>query len=119
MSHSTALHAQPRRRALRPARGAQLDLMEELRLALRRGQLRLAYQPIHRMRGAAPARGPRALPRAGRDGHGHQWSPCCEPSVPPWKWLDSDTWVSELSCMFSTTLPPLLEDTTTAWVPIT
>ncbi len=52
MSHSTALHAQPRRRALRPARGAQLDLMEELRLALRRGQLRLAYQPIHRMRGA-------------------------------------------------------------------
>ncbi|WP_297908205.1 EAL domain-containing protein [Thiomonas sp.] len=55
MSHSTALPAEPRRRALRPARGAQPDLMDELRLALRRGQLRLAYQPIHRMRGADPS----------------------------------------------------------------
>ncbi len=46
-----ATAAPPRRRALRPARGAQRQLLDELRHAAHRGQLRLAYQPIHSLRG--------------------------------------------------------------------
>ncbi len=44
--------ATPRRRAPRPARGGQRQLVDELRHAAHRGQLRLAYQPIHSLRGA-------------------------------------------------------------------
>ncbi len=51
MDPVAASSAPPRRRALRPARGTQRQLLDELRHAAHRGQLRLAYQPIQSLRG--------------------------------------------------------------------
>ena len=54
MSVSIAARARQRAWAARRGRAAQRQLLDELRHAAHRGQLQLAYQPIHAMRGAAP-----------------------------------------------------------------